>query len=940
MQNNLPNTLGAPVLTKAPVEGTADSSSKLVEKKKASGNHTERPVIEYVRRRQNRRAKKNKSLLHSESLPKEVVNTIGIETETSPILLGEKVGDIFNKDVTQESHIVPPVCVQRETLVVDVSTMPPPSNDGGEKKLSKDLLFFDGRYYVFSTVPRIVCTSIERDIFFEQYELRNFLVPEKVDLPGFPMFGRYYEPTQIYFVSDLYLYIVSKLKVLADEPRNFTALHTFALEHLVCLPKVLVEGNLAYYAFKTQGKVSPGGSPSVSYDLGISTNIYSTGMRTVVLAPNKFGYKFNGNWRVTTSKGVKMSLDDQGRVGSIVWDDDITLTDGWNNSIPGYTQYFEFTPRQRFQVYANVGRNIAGALSRYFKTVFDGEEDWQRRERQYSLLAGFPTSTLDAVCKACDAKYDSASGMVKTRFCKFRDLCDYPSGEEGVYSVGKEPGLYFTLLDSFFSGWYWYVFFLLFQCYLIYDKFGMMWNKVIMTIYVPFVAFYDYLPLVSLFVTLPHPKQMLYKTYAHRENEQVKIVNNLGNFESKLKREFGKVGKEARLYATGGSLALVDYVVAPLLKCYWRNHTFRHEVLIGGRYIVFEAWYCETQNGIASEESSFKLSPGDADALFRRIKNIPNNHIVLVYFSDDGFLVSNIDEQLTIYETDFSSCDASNGFPIFASFYFLAEKFCCGPNALRIIEQCARKTRVYNPDSRKMGKSPSYMDLQPETFFELSGNLGTTCFNNLAEIGFYSSLIECMVENDDFILTKEVVEKAAYRRGWKLTVVERTSFMSSTFLKRASGERSMLVYGAILRSFGAIDGIPTHNSFGLSSDSEFRKLSGRDRAERLIKTKAESLIHEPPSPLVEAILVRAGILTKEREYVITYADLNERYGTETYEWASLLSAVHNLRFGDIVVSPVLEKIFHTDYGTTLTPFDVSEDTEIYHTGACAGNFIM
>jgi len=347
------------------------------------------------------------------------------------------------------------------------------------------------------------------------------------------------------------------------------------------------------------------------------------------------------------------------------------------------------------------------------------------------------------------------------------------------------------------------------------------------------------------------------------------------------------------------------------------KYVFKKEIIIGeiqcsDGIVSVCAQYMDTQERFSS------------DAMFLEATNLPNNTVKLIFFSDDGFLVSNIEGVYSIFETDFSACDASNGFPVFAAYYYMAEMCGFSVGASRVISQCSRNTTVRNPDNKK-----EYVVLQPETFFELSGNVGTTVYNNIAEIGFISSVYDelkkvvesrgyqepCCVKDIRESLTLQLFSTSAENAGWKVVAIQRSSLNASTFLKRAfNGKYSWLVYGAILRSFGRVDGKPRGEQFGLSPKT-FKSKSDKELTEILIRQTVLSLSNEPSSPLLTAMRIRAGIITEPVPDQITFDDLNQRYGTETYEWYQLLDSVHDLKIGDKISGAVLEKVFSVDYGT-------------------------
>jgi len=793
-----------------------------------------------------------------------------------------------------------------------------------DKKVKKVVLFLTDTFslHVEDVHKRIVVLDKPKDN--EIWEVRiEILMPVK--LPAFRYFKRFYQPVKVSFSPFLYRFIISKLLCMPDEARNFTVCRNFAFEHLYMFPNRLVEETMAFYAFKLHGNLVPGGLDSyVPYDLGLSVNLVSPIVKETSESNRPFGYAYNCAWSIVKSQGFTLDLGWEFLCGNEEVDRiSIVKSISFETVCPplsthrGMTQYFLFTPQNRFVILCNSGRNICDALSRYFKASYPGNEK-QRRTRQLSLLNGFPKSEISDVARALGARFGVHTITTRIGNRYFID----PNGSK----------TFFVLLDQIFSDRFWFYVWLLFVCYMAYDYFKGMWNSIIWYIYSPMYELYDYGELIKKFVQLPHPKRLLYQRYVDWEDTFGKIVAGHGGFESRFKYELAKVDDEGlpkpgRLYSTGGELALTDYAIAKWISFLMKREKIELEKRVGNLFITFKFLYCDCQE--ASE----------SDAMYKMVKDLPRDTICWIYFSDDGFIVANLDGVIYLFETDFSSCDSTNGFAMFVAVYHLANRSLCGVQCLKMVKLFGRTTKIYNPDARRAGNPTEYVELQPEDGFLYSGHGFTSINNNCANVGSGSKLIDNMVASQDPILTCEVIEKAASDAGYKMTVEQRFSFNSSTFLKRAyseRNERSWLVYGAIFRSWGLIEDRPCSSVFGLTP-RQFRLNSDFQLAEILIKQRVQGLVNEPPSPLLEAMRIRAGLQEQERAYLVTYEDLNERYGTETWEWGSLIDAIIDLRLGDVITSPALEKIYAVDYGTTPVFVD---DLEVVRHGASMANELV
>lgn len=800
----------------------------------------------------------------------------------------------------QPGAIVPEIPQeQKESEVVEVPMRRPPTIGVIMLTVREDVSF-DG--YSYERIFFIAFKGKEIEVVtFDptRYFIQHSEIVEFVEIPPFTMFGQVFPKQYVQFSAFMYQHNMAKLKLLANEPRNYTAMQQFKIVTYRDLPRQFVDGNMVYYAFRCMTmlpKDSRSPVPSmVPYEHGISVNIVNTVNWKSTLGPVFEKYAYSGNWKLVKAKGFNITIENE-EILYIGYD---TTADTISTDVR--TIFFQFTPRSQFAVYANCGENICGALARYFKELYPGEEH-ARKNNQLQLLAHFPRDIIEDTVKLCNGYVNSTpeNTTIRSRF-----HCEVAGSEyNGMYTINHSAstGLFKKIIDQFFERAYWYLLWMWFTLWLC-DMLGLMWNIVVIYVFTPMYRLYEYRDILAQWVTIPHPKRLLYTTFVTDSKILNWIVTNVGDIESKLKRELAKVGKVGRLYATGAHLALAEVVWPALLKWIF-GYTVHHEVELGEdkRLIRFEAEYCPTQSAQSSDE------------MFAAMRNLPNNTVKFVYFSDDGFLTANIDGEHYIFETDFSSCDASNGLAVFTTFHYMARKVFMGEAAKRIISQCARSTKIFNPDAARYGKT-EYCVWLPEFFFEYSGNSGTTCYNNIGGVGLFVAIIELMTLRDTYTIDPELIATAAKRYGWKVSVIPRASYNASTFLKRAYGSRSWLCYGAILRSWGHTDGPAEAEHFGITH-REFKHSSTEHLSELLIRQKASELINEPSSPLIEAIRIRAGLQESPRPYVITYEDLAERYGLEKWEWAHLIDSILSLKLGDCITNFALEKIFEVDYGTT------------------------
>lgn len=822
------------------------------------------------------------------------------------VVFGPKQEDVERHLVVQDPNLV---VVDPPQGIVGVEEVP--LVELKPKKIKKVIRFDLGdRELFFEDVhKRLVEPTLRED---EDWLVRDEVF-EDVRLPQFYYFKRHYQPCRVKLSPFLYRFIKTKLLCLPDEARNFTVCCNFAAEHLYMLPATFVEQNMAFFAHKLSTHSTPSGLTSyVPYDLGLSVNLVVPVVKETTVGDRPFGYAYTGSWRIIKQKGFNFRLTADGLVESISFDTvhPPPLTHR------GMTQYFSFTPQNQFVILNNSGRNICDALSRYFKASYPGEEH-ARRQRQLELMNGIPMSTIADCARICGGRL--ASRTYTTRIGR------------RYYLNSAASKTFVNMLNSVFSETFWYYLAILYMFYIAWDKYKGSWNGVVYYAYAPFYQFYDYLPLISSVVTLPHPKRLLYQRFVEAIDTSYKVVKAIGSFESKLKYELAKTKPDGvapgRLYATGSHLALVDYYIAGWVVWLLGKKEISLERSLGGYFVTFMFMYCDTQEAAAS------------DAMFHKIMNLPRNTICYVYFSDDGYIASNLEGEIKIFETDFSCCDSTNGFAMMVAIVHFSNQCYQGARALQMLSLFSRSTILYNPDTARARTPTEFVELEPEDAFEYSGHGWTSLNNDMAQLATGSKLVDLMSARNTLEFDCDIIEKAAYECGYKMTVVQRNSYNSSTFLKRAYSERngrSWLVYGAILRSWGLVEGDPSADAFGLSH-RRFKLTSDQDLAEILMKQRVQGLVNEPPSPLIEAMRIRVKLQEEPREYLVDYSDLNDRYGTETWEWQPLLDAIMDLRMGDVITCAALEKVFSVDYGTTPV---FEDDISVIRLGTSKANELI
>lgn len=745
----------------------------------------------------------------------------------------------------------------------------------------RSLYEYEGKYYTWDREPKFV--ELKEDDVILAYPRLGF------NLPYFISFGREFEAGAGSVNLHFYWDALRKLQVLPDETRNYAAVCSFVIKnYLEVMDNIATKDLIRYFIWQNISRAAPGNGLAVSREQRLSINIAALIYipMTLSIEPD---YLYNKSWSVLDSNGFGFDCRDDGSfLRKPRFNTSVLKTIG-PKAMRGM---FRFAPTIDMQTYASCGDNVTSALSRYFKERHPDEELF--RQNQFNLILNLDRGIVSDMAELCDAEIEDYNDRTL-----LRPRSVYRSTGQRrwnrVYEIVPEvrDHTFLKVLEQFSSqkGFVGY-----FNDFVDYVKKGYttMFNSVVEMVYTPAYNYLHYSTILPLFCTLPHPKRLIYTSYIQDEWSLQRILDNRGQFKSKFKWEFGKFNKVGRLYGTGEYLPLADILAVEMLKSMMQKRVLVGILPNGGN---FYALFSDCQEERRSTE------------MFLMSKNLRKGDCMYVYYSDDGFFISNF-ERLEIFETDISSCDSSNGFPVFACIAFLAKQFGFYDRMLVLLAQCAFPTKVSNPSDPE-----EYVLLRPETFFEYSGSKLTTVLNNVASLAIAYGTFEMISRGETDM--EACLTLGANSYGWVLDVKRKETFNAVTFLKRAyNGTRSWLTYGCMLRSLGVIDGELTPEKFGLSY-AEYRKYTYSELTEILLKQAIKGLVNEPGSVVLNALRERAGLPVGPLEISIT--DINERYGTEDWEWSVLVNAIHSLKFGDMIRAPVLDKIFNIDYGVSLPP---------------------
>lgn len=754
-----------------------------------------------------------------------------------------------------------------------------------------------------------------------------------VDIPTFFVHNIVYHKRNYTVYECLYKQLLMNFRHITPNERNMSAVNSFCVKFFMNLPRRAVEDVVVWFWYRNTSRGAYQDNTQlvkVSTDHSIVLSLDSLYKYPRIKSPNP-EYEYNCQWRVVDKHGFKFDilLDDEGLTKiepqNVSFDTHETPSD----YRPTKIFYCLFLGKQTFAHYANCGVNVTAALSRYLKarsvSIECDEHIYkfshsQLVENQLQVLSALDVGDIFAMASMCGADIktvlvkdqDTEFAQLNLRFRKIttrRNLRNRNSYEIPLFQVQGNIRIFndshgFLGTQRILNHMVRFDVNIMtrkFQDYMSYT-YGEMWTYLIREIYTPlFVWYQDTMPILDQ-VLLPHPKRLIYQKFVDDDITYNKIRSNIGTFESKYKDEFGKIGKVGRLYANGSHLPLVDYFSAEIIKFYFKEEW----VSLGSRMITIGTTNCVIHGFCIYSDA---VESDRSDALFNIVINIPNNTFYYIFFSDDGFLVMNLDGHVSFYETDISSCDSSNGFGIFSILYSISIKLGIDKMTKLLIEQCSRPTKVVNPSN-----PVEYVELQPETFFEYSGSKLTTVLNNIASVLIGSSIFDSIDQN---IPLHTSIELGAAYVGYSVTQKFCKNLNSATFLKRAfNGVNSWLVYGPIFRSLGSMMVHRDTPDFYGVHKAKWVTMTHNDKFEFLLKSAVDGLVNEPGSVILDALRERTKSSCKNSGYV-TVQDLVDRYGVPDHEWYKFASLIANVNIRDVVVCDALCKIYHVDYGMSL-----------------------
>lgn len=323
------------------------------------------------------------------------------------------------------------------------------------------------------------------------------------------------------------------------------------------------------------------------------------------------------------------------------------------------------------------------------------------------------------------------------------------------------------------------------------------------------------------------------------------------------------------------------------------------------------------------------------------------NFLCVAIYSDDSCYSGVVNNIPFGYNVDISSCDSSNGPPIFFLVASLMSNIDAHFAAL-LVEQCCKPMRVQHPTDKNLA-----FDLILPTAFEGSGTVLTTCLNHVASILIAVATARKLSDSQPLLVSdiEKAVINGARMVGHKVTVasIEVDGVLEPSrfqFLKispmlckhTVTGEEKMLPVrniGSIIKGFGQLS--EDMQAMQLSLDNAtFHRMTYQERFNCFLGAVVKGYKNEPSSPILTALRTRFAssigvlkpthvIVESDVDYSLWNVEANSLAARYTnMDYTALVQDLHDLQLGDNLQSnPCLQQVMHVDYEYDKPNVDIS-----------------
>lgn len=307
-----------------------------------------------------------------------------------------------------------------------------------------------------------------------------------------------------------------------------------------------------------------------------------------------------------------------------------------------------------------------------------------------------------------------------------------------------------------------------------------------------------------------------------------------------------------------------------------------------------------------------------------------DNYLCVAFYSDDSCYAGCINGVRFGYNVDISSCDSSNGVPIFYSVISMLNSIDSSMAPL-LLEQCCQPLRFnVSEDSSKN------FSIKPPGVFEGSGTVLTTVLNHSASVGIAictALTLSGKIDRDQAINIEQAIVDGGMLMGHKITVasievgggLEPSKFQFLKYSPMLAQHRTSGVVkyipvrnmGCIVKGFGQLKEPMQARQINVSV-SRFNVMTMSEKFDLFLSGVVKGYCNEPETPLLSALRTRfsspSTVVSTDFVLVETDGDYSQftvqsssllaRYGIENF--SDMTRILLDLQVGDVVTDYALE----------------------------------
>jgi len=321
-----------------------------------------------------------------------------------------------------------------------------------------------------------------------------------------------------------------------------------------------------------------------------------------------------------------------------------------------------------------------------------------------------------------------------------------------------------------------------------------------------------------------------------------------------------------------------------------------------------------------------------------------DNYLCVAFYSDDSCYAGCINGVRFGYNVDISSCDSSNGVPIFYAVTSMLSSI-DSVMAPRLLEQCCEPLKFNVSEDRSKNFS-----IKPPGVFEGSGTVLTTVLNHTASVGIAictAHVLAGKIQFNQHIDVEQSIVEGGMLMGHKITVssievdgvIEPSKFQFLKYSpmlathKAFNKEKYIPVrnLGCIVKGFGQLKEAMQARQINMST-SQFAIMTMSEKFDLFLSGVVKGYCNEPETPLLNALRARfsceSTLVTTDyklvdtdgdySQYVVRPSSLLARYGVENF--TDMTRVLLDLQVGDVVTDYAMETFMVVDYDAAYSSY--------------------